>query len=144
MEKNITTEASITIEANSSKVWEAIINPVSIRKYLFGTNVISDWEEGSDITYEGSYEGKRYKDKGKILKLMPEEVFQSTYWSSMGGKEDLPENYNTVTYRLKPIKEMTLVTISQDNIRSEQEKEHVTENWKNVLKALKKLVEEQR
>ncbi len=142
MEKNITTEASVIIDASPLKVWKAITTPETIKRYLFGTAVTTDWKEGSSISYEGEYEGKKYKDKGKILKIIPEEVFQSTYWSSMGGKEDLPENYNTVTYRLKPVKESTLVTISQDNIKSESEKEHVTENWKMVLKTLKKVIEE--
>jgi hypothetical protein len=59
-----------------------------------------DWKEGSAITYEGEYQGKAYKDKGLIEKLEPEKIFQSTYWSSMSGKEDKSENYNIVTYTL--------------------------------------------
>lgn len=141
MEKNITTEASIMVDAITEKVWKVITSPELIKQYLFGTTVITDWKEGSEILYEGEYDGKRYKDKGQILKIIPGEVFESTYWSSMGGKEDLPENYQTVTYRLKPIRKMTLVTISQDNIRTESEKEHVNQNWKRVLKALKKVAE---
>ena len=61
----------------------------------------------------------------------------------MGGKEDKPENYNMVTYKLWPKNDKTIVTLSQDNIQSEKEKEHVTENWKMTLKSLKKVVEEE-
>ena len=61
----------------------------------------SDWKEGSSITYTGEYEGKKYKDKGVIKKMIPKEIFQSTYWSSNSGKEDKPENYNLVTYKNK-------------------------------------------
>lgn len=143
MKKNFVCETSITIDADTSQVWKAITTPRLIKKYLFGTNARSEWKEGSVITYEGEYEGKAYKDKGVIKKLEPEKIFQSTYWSSMGGKDDKPENYNLVTYKLTPKNGKTVVTLSQDNIQSEKEKEHMLENWKMTLKSLKKVVEEE-
>lgn len=144
MIKNLVCETSITIDADASEVWKGITTPRLIKKYLFGTEARSDWKEGSAITYEGEYEGKAYKDKGVIKKLEPEKIFQSTYWSSMGDKEDKPENYNLFTYQLTPQKGKTVVTLSQDNIRSEKEKEHMEENWKMTLKSLKKVVEEEK
>ena len=141
MKKNLTTKTSITIDANASKVWKAITTPEQIKKYLMGTTVTTDWKEGSSISYEGEYQGKKYKDKGVIKKIEPKKIFQSTYWSSMGGKEDKPENYNMVKYALKEKEGKTVVTLSQDNINSEKEKEHVTGNWKAVLKMLKQVVE---
>ena len=143
MKKNLVCETSITIDANASKVWKVITTPHLIKRYLFGTTVTSDWKEGNPITYEGEYNGKAYKDKGVIKKLESKKIFQSTYWSSMGGKEDKPENYNMVTYKLSPKNGKTVVTLSQDNIQSEKEKEHVTENWKMTLNSLKKIVEEE-
>ena len=143
MKKNLVCETSITIDADASKVWKTITTPRFIKKYLFGTTVTSDWKEGSPIKYEGEYEGKTYKDKGVIKKLEPGKIFQSTFWSSMGGKEDKPENYNLVTYKLSPKNDKTVVTLSQDNIQSEKEKEHVTENWKMTLNSLKKVAEEE-
>jgi len=59
----------------------------------------------------------------------------------MGGKEDKPENYNLVTYKLSQNDGKTVVTLTQDNVLSEKEKEHVTGNWKSVLKKLKEVVE---
>jgi hypothetical protein len=59
----------------------------------------------------------------------------------MGGKEDKPENYNLVTYYLSEKDGKTIVTLTQDNVGSEKEKEHVTDNWKAVLKKLKEVVE---
>jgi uncharacterized protein YndB with AHSA1/START domain len=142
MKKDLITETSITIDASASAVWKAITSPKMIKKYLMGTNVTTDWKEGSSISYEGEYNGKKYKDKGVIKKSEPGKIFQSTYWSSMGGKEDKPENYNLVTYELDDKGDKTVVTLSQDNIQSEKEKEHTTENWKAVLQKLKTVVEE--
>jgi uncharacterized protein YndB with AHSA1/START domain len=144
MKQNIIAETSITIKASPAKVWKAITTPASIKKYLMGTTVTSDWEEGSPINYEGEYNGKKYHDKGVIKKLSPESVFQSTYWSSMGGKEDKPENYNTVTYALSDEDDRTLLTLTQDNIATEEEKEHATKNWEQVLQKLKEVVEKQK
>ncbi len=136
-------ESSVTIDAPVSKVWDAITNPTIIKKYLFGTNVTSDWKEGSSIEYAGEYEGKAYHDKGMIKKLVPEKVFQSTYWSSMSGKEDNPENYNLVTYILSVEDGKTIVTLTQDNIATSEERTHSTNNWDAVLEKLKQTVEGQ-
>ena len=141
MKWNLVCETPITIDADASKVWKAITTPRLIKKYLFGTNASSDWKEGSTITYEGEYEGNAYKDKGVIKKSEPEKIFQSTYWSSMGSKEDKPENYNLVTYTLTSKNSKTTVILSQDNLQSEKDTEHMLENWKMTLKSLKKVVE---
>jgi uncharacterized protein YndB with AHSA1/START domain len=141
MKETLNARVSLSINAAPSKVWKAITTPASIKKYLFGTDVSTDWKEGSPINYTGEYNGKKYHDKGVIKKIEPEKIFQSTYWSSMGGKEDKPENYNLVTYKLSEKDGKTLLTLTQDNVGSEKEKEHVTGNWKAVLKILKEIVE---
>src|SRR6476660_6349765 len=100
MKKTLNAKASVSIKAAPAKVWKALTTPTLIKKYLMDTNVTTDWKEGSPIKYEGEYQGKKYSDKGIIKKVEPEKILQSTYWSSMGGKEDKPENYNLVTYKL--------------------------------------------
>ena len=141
MKETLHAKVSVSINAAPSKVWKAITTPASIKKYLMGTDVSTDWKEGSPINYTGEYNGKKYHDKGVIKKIEPEKIFQSTYWSSMGGKEDKPENYNLVTYNLSEKDGKTVLTLTQDNVGSEKEKEHVTGNWKAVLKKLKEIAE---
>ena len=143
MGNKLTAETSITINAGSSKVWEALTKPELIKKYLMGTNVTSEWKEGSAITYAGEYQGKTYSDKGVIRKIEKEKILQSTYWSSMGGKEDRPENYNLVTYKLSHKDGKTVVMLTQNNVNSENEKKHVSENWKMALQKLKEVAESQ-
>jgi uncharacterized protein YndB with AHSA1/START domain len=141
MKEKLKAETTIRIKAPAEKVWEALTTPALIEKYLMGTRVTTDWQQGSAITYEGEYNGKSYHDKGIIKKIEPGKILQRTYWSSMGGKEDKPENYNLVTYRLSGKDDKTVVTLTQDNVLSEEEKKHVTGNWKAVLKKLKEVVE---
>ena len=144
MENTLTSETSISVDATPAKVWKALTTPKLIKKYLMGTDVSTDWKEGSAITYNGEYEGKKYHDKGIIKKIEPEKILQSTYLSSMSGKEDKPDNYNLVTYKLTKSDDKTVITLTQDNNSTEKEKEHSTENWKAVLKKLKEVVESEK
>jgi len=132
---------SVTIRAPIAKVWEALITPELIKQYLFGTQAISDWKVGSPIMYTGVWEGKAYADKGTILKLIPEKILETTYWSGMSGVMDVPENYKKVTYELTTEQDGTILTVAQDNNATEAEKSHAQQNWKMVLTSLKQLLE---
>ncbi len=51
-------QAHITISAPIATVWDALVNPEMIKQYMFGTNAVSDWKEGSPIVWKGEWEGK--------------------------------------------------------------------------------------
>ncbi|HYG39678.1 MAG TPA: SRPBCC family protein [Cytophagales bacterium] len=142
METALIAKKSILINASSSEVWLALISPELIKKYLFGTETTSDWKVGSPITFRGEWEGKFYEDKGTIKKIIPNKLLKYTFWSSMSGKEDKPENYANVIYELESEGNQTLLTITQDNIATEQSREHSESNWGMVLNSIKKLLEE--
>ena len=141
MKNNITGRASIMIDASTVKVWEALTTPSIIKQYFFGTNAISDWNVGSPLIFKGEWEGKKYEDKGTILEKVPLKLFRYTYWSSMSGIEDKPENYVTVTYELEEQDDQTLLTITQENIPDEKTRQHSEQNWNKVLSDLKQLLE---
>lgn len=141
MNRNIVAEASITIRAPASKVWEALTKPELIKQYLFGSEVVTDWQVGSPIYYRGEWQGRSYEDKGTVLEVQRERRLVSTHWSPLSGVPDTPENYHTVTYLLAEHDGSTDVTIRQDNNASEEEKTHSEQNWQTVLAGLKKLVE---
>lgn len=141
MKGTYTAETKVSIDAPADKVWKALTTPELIAKYFYGTKVTTDWKEGSAITYEGEYNGTQYKDKGIIKKFEPNKVFSATYWSSMGGKEDTPDNYNLVTYTLEETHNRTIVTLTQDNIATDQERLQMLTNWNSVLAELKNVAE---
>jgi len=134
-------QATITINAPASKVWEALTKPELIKQYLFGTEVTTDWRVGSPITYKGEWQGKAYEDKGKILQVEPGKLLVSTFWSSLSGVPDVPENYKTVRYELSPAGGGTKLMITQDNNTTQEEATHSEQNWNMVLDGLKKLLE---
>ena len=134
-------KTSTTINTPISKVWDALTKPHIIKQYLFGTEVTTDWQVGSPITYKGLWNGKAYEDKGKVLQIEIEKLLVSTFWSSLSGLPDVPENYKTVRYELTADGNGTRLTITQDNNDSQEDANHSEQNWKMVLDGLKKLLE---
>lgn len=143
MQSDLSATVRIEISADISTVWDALINPAYIQQYFFGTNAVSDWKVGSSLTFSGVWEGKEYQDKGTILQLQAPELLCYTYWSSFSGTDDIPENYATITYRVSATTDATLLTITQENIKSEKAKTHSEQNWRMVMTNLKHLLEKQ-
>jgi uncharacterized protein YndB with AHSA1/START domain len=141
MKEQLTATTQITIHASTTKVWEALTTPALIKKYLMGADVHTDWKVGSPITYTGEYEGKPYEEKGVIQQIEPNKLFQATHFSASSGKQDKPENYALVTWKLHEHEGATVVTVSQDNIESDKGVESSKQNWTMVLKGLKQTVE---
>jgi uncharacterized protein YndB with AHSA1/START domain len=133
--------ATVALRATPERVWKALTDPAEIKQYLFGTTTTSNWKKGGSITYTGEWEGKSYEDKGTIIDIRPNELLHTTYFSSMSGREDKPENYANVIYKITPSDGQVILTIVQDNNKDEKSKEHSEQNWKMVLDSLKKLVE---
>ncbi len=142
MSQNLIAKATININVPTKKVWDALVNPQSIKQYMFGTNVVSDWHEGSPIFWRGEWQGKLYEDKGMILQFKPEQKLQYTHFSPLSGVPDKSENYHTVTVELSANGNQTHVALSQDNSASEEERKEAEKNWVMMLAGLKKFVEQ--
>lgn len=141
MKTDLIAQASIEIKTDVRTVWDALVNPKIIKEYLFGTDTSSDWKVGSRISFKGVWDGKPYEDGGIITAIEPEETFKYTYWSSMSGTPDVEENYANISYDLEELESGVRLTISQDNIKSEEAREHSEKNWGMVLDSMKKLLE---
>jgi len=135
-------ETSTRINATIAEVWQALTNPALIKKYFFGTNTETDWQPGHPIKFSGEWQGKTYEDKGTVLKFEENRRVSYSYWSSMSGIEDKPENYVIVTYEIGGEDGDVEVKVIQENIPDEKMKAHSEENWKKVLHDLKEMVEE--
>ena len=141
MNKNLIAKTAITIKAPSTRVWDALVTPAAIKQYMFGTNVVSDWKEGSPIVWKGVWQGKSYEDKGVILQFKPTRTLQYTHFSPLSGLPDEPDSYHTVTIELAAEGTTTRVSLAQDKNSTEQAREHSEKNWGMMLAGLKELVE---
>jgi uncharacterized protein YndB with AHSA1/START domain len=142
MSETYDAKISITIHAPVAKVWQALTRPELIKHYMHGTNTSSDWKVGSPITWTGEWKGKPYQDKGVILAIEPSKLLKYTHWSPMGGSEDKPENYHTVTYTLTEQGKDTTLSLTQSNNPTQAAADEMAKNnWRPVLEGLKELVE---
>ncbi len=141
MTNKLIVKKSIEINADKSKVWDALVNPEKIKLYLFGTETISDWKVGSAIIFQGVWEGVTYKDKGTIIEFIPEQKLKYDYWSSFSKLEDVPENYQQITFDLMNQDGKTILSLTQENVPNQAAKEHSEANWEVVLNQLKQIVE---
>ena len=141
MPKDLIARSSLSIAAPAAKVWDALVNPQTIKQYMFGTTVVSDFKEGSPITWKGEWKGKAYEDKGRIQKIEPQRLLKYSHYSPLSGLPDTPENHHSVTIELAAAGTQTRVSLSQDNNANEEARQHSEKNWKMMLEGLKKLLE---
>ncbi|HMR68526.1 MAG TPA: SRPBCC domain-containing protein [Anaerolineae bacterium] len=139
--KALVARASTRIKAPITKVWAALVEPALIKQYMYGTNVVTDWKEGSPIVWQGEWQGQAYEDKGTLVKIEPNRILQYTHFSPLSGQADVPENYHTVTIELSDEGQPTTVTLTQDNNETEEARQHSEKNWQMMLESLKTLLE---
>jgi uncharacterized protein YndB with AHSA1/START domain len=133
---------AVTIRATRREVWDALTNPEKVKRYMHGTEMSTDWKEGSPIIWKGVWKGRSYEDKGTVLAVEPQKFLKYTHWSPMGGSEDRPENYHTVTYELAGEDGKAILTLTQDNNATQEEADKMaTDSWGPVLNGLKETVE---
>lgn len=141
MKQDFIARQSIVVSAPLDRVWRALVEPAAIKAYMFGTDVVSNWTEGSPITWRGEWQGKAYEDRGVILALEPRSMLRYSHFSPLSGLPDVPENYHTVTVELTELADGVQVTLSQDNNPTEEARDHSEANWRMMLTALKEFIE---
>ena len=132
---------SFTINAPKSKVWDALTNPDMIKKYFFGTEMVTDWRVGSSIYWRGEWEGKKYEDKGHVLEFEKEKMLKYNYWSSFSTEKDEPANYSNITYAVAENDATTVFSLTQDNFKTKEARDHSEGNWNMIIKTMKEMLE---
>jgi uncharacterized protein YndB with AHSA1/START domain len=138
--ENVILKTAVIFDAPASIVWRGLTDPAIVKQYFYGTNLESDFKLGSRITFSGEWDGKTYTDGGIILAIEPPFLLKYSYWSSMSGTEDIPENYADITYELIEDDGKTTLQITQDGIKNQEDVAQHEQNWVNVFDGLKKLL----
>jgi uncharacterized protein YndB with AHSA1/START domain len=133
--------AETEIEASPEQVWDVLTDPEQVKKFMFGAGVQTDWQQGSPITWQGEYEGKKYTDKGEILAVERGRLLKVTHYSPLSGQPDEAENYHTLTYELTGDGSRTHLKLSQDNNGSQEEADHSRGMWEMLVKGVKEAAE---
>lgn len=140
---------TIAINAPILTVWDILVNPEQTKKYMFGCETVSDWQQGSTLEWKMDYEGKDFVAvKGTIVEIIPGKYLAYTTIDPNSAIEDIPENYLTVTYSLSEENGETIFTVTQgdynkvaDGERRYQEAYNNGEGWNPILTEIKKVAE---
>lgn len=140
---------SIKIEASLEKVWDVLTKAEYTKQYMFNCEPITDWKVGSDLLWEGTYEGQTMVFvKGKIIEInLPQKLVYTTI-DPNSAMEDKPENYLFVTYELGKDENGTLLKVSQGDYSKvydgENRYKHSYNNgegWMPILIQIKNIAE---
>lgn len=142
MRNDLIVSQSVNINTDLNKVWKGLTTPEIIKEYLYGTETVTDWKVGSEIIFQGEYQGHKYRDKGVILTNIINEELSYSYWSGFSGLEEKPENFSTVIYSLKRNDDTTtLFTWTQKGFANEDGYNHSKNGMIAFLENVKKVIE---
>ena len=139
---DLSASASTTIDAPIREVWRALTTPDMIKRWFFGVETETDWRPGSPIVHRGEWQGKPYEDKGTIVRVEPPELLVHTHWSDLSETPDSPEHYQEVTWALRQRGGATELTVSEQNLPSQEAKAMSEQTWPTVLGNLKSVLEQ--
>jgi uncharacterized protein YndB with AHSA1/START domain len=138
----------VTFNAPSEKIWDLVTNPEMTKQYMFGCEVLSDWNVGSQIIWKGLTEdGKEVVYvKGEITEITQGEKVSFTMFDPNIGIKDVPENYVNLTYALTALDNGSILTIIQGDFsgaeNAEKRFEESKGGWDMVIPLMKKLIEQ--
>jgi uncharacterized protein YndB with AHSA1/START domain len=143
MSQHFSNKKSVRIYAPVTTVWQALTDPTMIKQYFFGVDTIGEWKEGNTIIYKGEWQEKKFNGKGKVLQVEDGKLLKHSYWTDMSGQPDEPEYYHIITYKLTPENDHTELTLTEENLASEDMKEKSGKLWDMIFGNLKKILEKE-
>jgi uncharacterized protein YndB with AHSA1/START domain len=140
-------EKTITLNADASYVWEALVTPDLTKEYMFGCEVVSDWKVKSKVVWRRMSKGKeKIYVEGIITKIDTNKLLQYFITGTNAGYVDTPANYIKVTYRLTRKFGKTELAVTQgDYSKVEDGKRRfreADEGLEYILDGLKTLIED--
>ncbi|MEO7445160.1 MAG: SRPBCC domain-containing protein [Ferruginibacter sp.] len=138
MATNIST---IHINATQSKVWDTLTNPVLVKEWQYGSDLVTTWETGSDIRFSTEWEGNIFEQWGKILEVRTGELLKYSLFAPRPGLEDEPENYFIMSYVLTPENGQTKLEIIQEDNRPGAIQEAPQGEENPILQSLREVAE---
>ena len=135
---------SMTINAARAKVWDALLNPGTIKQYMPVTNVVSDWRENSPIVWKGEFQGRPFEVEGKVLRLERGRLLEydhslPIFRSSAATRS--PVRSQRVTIELQDEGVQTRLSVTEQGNKNRRELEHSEGSWRMVLHGMKALLE---
>lgn len=130
------------IGTTPERLWDALTKTEYTEKYFFGTQIESDWQKGSTVTYSRNGE---VTDHGIILKCEPYRSLSYT-WNYVADTSNR-EQPTRVTFELSPMDSIVKLTLKHENLLPsdindrDDTFEGFNNGWPAILSNLKTLLE---
>jgi uncharacterized protein YndB with AHSA1/START domain len=136
----------VEIDAPPSTIWKALTENEFIQQYMFNCVAETDWQPGSPLLWKGVADGKLYV-KGNIVAVdAPHRLVYTVIDPNSSTIADIPANYLTMTFVLKPNNNHgSVLEVSQGDYSTVAEGQRrykeTLESDDMVLKGIKKVAE---
>lgn len=133
---------AIDIKAPLDAIWAGLTKPELVKQYMHGSTIVTDWQVGGSILWQGIWDSKPYQDKGIVLQYEPNKLLSYSHWSPLSGSEDKPDNYHVITISLTEMDGVIRLGLTQSNNPSQAAADSMASNgWLPMMQSLKVLVE---
>ncbi len=134
-----TTQIKLSIVAKD--LWEYLTNPTLTTKYLFNCAVNCNWQVGSDITWEGTYNDQKVFQKGKLLAYDKNKSLKYTTIDPGSKYNDEAIHIIHVNYQVEQLGDDCQLTVQSATFDGDEERlEHIRQGWDMALSNLQKLI----
>ena len=138
LERTMEKVFEIYIRTTPERLWAAITDPETVKKYHFGAGLESDWTPGSGyrLTHDGAPEPLA---EGENIEVdPPRRLVQSqvALWS----EDARAEGTTRITWEIEPVGDSCRLTVTHDQMR-EGACEELYGGWPMILSGLKTLLE---
>lgn len=147
MTKALIVREDIHIKAPAEIVWKHLTTAESTRIYMYGIGIQSTWKVGEPVNWFGpNKEGKEELIlTGTLLAYDPYNSYQYDIFWIASDREDIPDNYTTVTMVFEPTTEGTHLKIEQGDFSTlsggEAAFKETPGMWRSALQQVKELAE---
>jgi uncharacterized protein YndB with AHSA1/START domain len=144
MAETFVAQVSVIISAPRARVWDALVNPETIKQYMYVTDIVSEWREGTSIVWKSEFQGKPFEMTGTVLRLEPGRLIEydrSLPIFRLSGATRSLEGHHRVTIELSDEGETTVVSVTEQDSRTEPERAHSEGGWRMTLNNMKALLE---
>ena len=130
----------IYIRAPAQKVWDALTDPATNKRFWSGYHQESSWQVGADFAIVGP-EGDAW-DQGKVLAFDPPRHF-SVSWLHLNDAAMKAEGESTCSFDLEALGEaLTKLTVTHEIAVADSKLiGAVSVGWPSILSSLKSLLE---
>ena len=127
----------IYIKTSPERLWQAITDDETRRKYNFGMGIQSEWTPGSP--YESVNPASTLLAAGENLEVDPPRRLVQSF-NALWGEDVKTEGTSRVTWEIEPVGDSCRLTVTHDQLR-EGANSQLYGGWPMILSGLKTLLE---